>query len=196
MLDENYLMSLPKLPSDNSPLFHYDRSPENCDSCGIRGIPKSLAGQQTDLAVTPVISDAVYKALTNCVFSFPKVDHAVNEERPGGSTSQTSYVSGSTVDVNVAGPSRRRGGGSVGSTSNAAIPPVQQSSSHRRGAVDAITASDRRIGIGGGGGATSVDWRTLLANADGGAAAVDGARILLQLNCYISSSTCVVNMQH
>lgn len=77
MLDADYLVSLPKLAGDKTEYFHYDRSPENlvhlwC-SWGrtILGWAKHRGeGHKRGF------SSQVYAALQECVFTFPKEEHA------------------------------------------------------------------------------------------------------------------------
>lgn len=81
MLDPDYLISLPKLATDSTSEFHFDRSPANlrklwCTWASVllgwaadrpRGHPRGF-------------SEAVHEALAKEIFPFPKIDHDVDEE--------------------------------------------------------------------------------------------------------------------
>jgi len=86
MLDENYLMSLPKLQKDTTKAFYFDWSPKNLwwlwYSWGSELLgwnTKRLEGHEHGF------SPEVYNALREIVFPFPKVEHVDNEIRENAS---------------------------------------------------------------------------------------------------------------
>jgi len=103
MLDEDYLMNLPKLSNNHSEEFHFDRSPQNLRTLWYSyGLAVLRWAKIRPEGHEQGFSEEVHRDLRETIFPFPKVEHVVligyeSESSVQGPPQQYTYHPGRTV---------------------------------------------------------------------------------------------------